>query len=133
MKLLKKLHFYLGILLILVFILTGQYMHHFHSHLENMSDGPRMLYRSAHIYIFLSSLLNIMFGVYLIKFNQHHKIIIQYITSIIILISPFLLLIGFFLEPQLLDLERPYSRIGIYSLLIAAMLLIYLGFSGDKK
>ena len=60
----KRFHLIFGGLVILIFILTGQYMDKFLQHLEGMADGPRMMYRTRHIYILLSGLLNLAVGAY---------------------------------------------------------------------
>jgi hypothetical protein len=60
----KRFHLIFGLLLVIVFLLTGQYMDHFHQHLQSMPDGPRMLYRSRHIYILLSGLIHLGIGAY---------------------------------------------------------------------
>ena len=56
---LNRFHFWLGITGTLLFILTGQYMDKVHNHLQKMADGPRMLYRSAHIYLLLAAVVNL--------------------------------------------------------------------------
>lgn len=61
----KRIHFWVGVVGMLAFVCTGQYMHIFHNHLEGMADAPRMLYRSAHIYLLLSSIINLAAGVYI--------------------------------------------------------------------
>ena len=54
---LRSLHLVAGILGLLLFVLQGQYMDHVHDHLAGMEDGPRMMFRSSHIYLLLASLL----------------------------------------------------------------------------
>src|SRR5687768_12391459 len=63
-KEMKRFHLIFGGVVILIFILTGQYMDKFLQHLVGMPDGPRMLYRTRHIYILLSGLLNLGIGTY---------------------------------------------------------------------
>src|ERR1043165_8916326 len=41
----KRFHLIFGLVMLVVFLLTGQYMDRVHEHLRNMADGPRMLYR----------------------------------------------------------------------------------------
>ena len=60
----KKFHLVFGVLVIIVFVLTGQYMDRYHEHLRGMADGPRMLFRSRHIFILLSGLLHLGLGAY---------------------------------------------------------------------
>ncbi|PYS73641.1 MAG: hypothetical protein DMF69_04235 [Acidobacteria bacterium] len=63
----KRFHLIFGLLLVIAFLLTGQYMDRFLQHLQSMPDGPRMLYRSRHIYILLSGLINLGIGAYFIS------------------------------------------------------------------
>ena len=90
-----------------------------------------MIFRSGHIYLLLASIINLIIGVYLTWPEEKHKIVIQYIASTIVLISPFLLLIGFFTEAHLQDLNRPYSSAGLLALFGSSILFTYIGMS-DK-
>lgn len=132
MNKLKRIHFWVGFIGVIIFLLTGQYMHHAYNHLEGMPNDTRMLFRSAHIYFLLSSIANLVAGVYLNQFQNNKQKILQYISSIILLISPLFLLAGFFIEPHLTDLARPFSRIGLYALFVSSVIYTYLGFKYDK-
>jgi len=122
--LIKTLHFWIGLLGVLVFILTGQYMDHEYNHLSDMSDGPRMLFRSGHIYFLLASVINLVLGVYWVRATSQVSRLIQILISVIVFLSPFLLIVGFFTEPHMHDLLRPYSRLGLYGIFAAAILLV---------
>lgn len=126
MESIKRIHFWYGVLGIIAFLLTGQYMFHYLGQLQGMDDGPRMLYRSAHIYLLLASMINLATGVYLEPKTIRQGVVIQYVLSVLLLISPLLILSGFFLESQQQDLSRPLSRIGLYCLFAAAVLLLVL-------
>lgn len=60
----KRFHLIFGLVVLVVFLLTGQYMDRFHEHLRYTPDGPRMLYRTRHIFILLSGLLHVGIGSY---------------------------------------------------------------------
>ncbi|HXD32542.1 MAG TPA: hypothetical protein VN643_15580 [Pyrinomonadaceae bacterium] len=47
----KRFHLIFGLLVLVIFALTGQYMHRYLNHLEGMADGLRMMYRTRHIFI----------------------------------------------------------------------------------
>jgi hypothetical protein len=126
---LKRLHYWIGLTGVVAFLLTGQYMDHFYDHLKDLSDGMRMLFRSGHIYFLMSSIMNLILGVYLTPFTEKRKITLQIIVSVLILLAPILLLIGFFTEAHMQDLVRPYSRVGIYGLFSSSLIFIYFGFS----
>jgi Ni,Fe-hydrogenase I cytochrome b subunit len=126
---LKRLHYWIGLIGIISFLLTGQYMGHFYDHLKDLPDGMRMLFRSGHIYFLMASIINLILGVYLTPFTENRKVVLQFISSTIIILAPILLLIGFFTEAHMQNLVRPYSRIGIYALFGSSLLFIYFGFS----
>src|SRR4029453_8905786 len=103
----KRFHLIFGLLVVLVFLLTGQYMDKVHNHLEGMPDGPRMLYRTRHIFILLSGLLHLGIGSYFrYRLERTHRIL-QLLGSLLITIAPLLFVIGFFQEPKMLGLYTP--------------------------
>jgi hypothetical protein len=111
---LRNIHFTVGAISLIVFIATGQYMHWWHSHLHGMDNAPRLLFRSAHIYLLWSGLLNTILGLYFQPCEVRWCRTLQQLGSIAILLSPPLLLSAFFIEPWLSELARPYARPAIY-------------------
>ncbi len=65
MEKLGHIHIITGITVLIIFLLTGQYMHHKYDHLANMLLTERALFRTGHIYILLFSLINLSLGAYL--------------------------------------------------------------------
>ncbi len=63
----KWLHLLFGILGLVAFLFTGQFMDRRLDHLVGMPDGPRALYRSGHIYILFSALLNLLLVLYVVS------------------------------------------------------------------
>lgn len=123
---LQKLHYWIGALGIAVFLLTGQYMDIYHNHLVDMADAPRMIYRSSHIYLLMASVINLAVA---LNFSPHKNGFgqkLQLIMSILVIVSPVLLLTGFFVEPSLSAFNRPYSRLALYALFGAGMLMTVL-------
>lgn len=112
--LLRRLHLILGILGIIAFLATGQYMDRFHDHLRGSDDTTRMLFRSTHIYILLASVTNAMTGLYLRPTYSRWRRALQLVGSLALLAGPPLFLIGFCREPYLSGLARPWSRPAIY-------------------
>lgn len=127
---LRKAHLIVGILGLLAFVLQGQYMDLALAHLVGMADAPRMLFRSSHIYLLLVALLNVVMGVYMrgdIRFLIPE---LQVVVSVVVLAAPFALLVGFFLEPRLADLMRPYTRPALYGLFGIGVILSLVGVFG---
>jgi Na+-driven multidrug efflux pump len=120
---LKRAHLAVGMLGLVVFVLQGQYMDLVHNHLADMDDGPRMLFRSSHIYFLFASLLNIVVGAYLKNETQLARPWIQILVSAVILLAPVALLAGFFLEPHMADLMRPYTRPALLVLFATGVIL----------
>jgi len=121
---LKRFHLIFGLLLFVVFVLTGQYMDRVLHHLQGMPDGPRMLYRSRHIYILLTALLHLGIGSYIQYQADTLRRMLQWFGSMLITIAALLFLVGFFYEPSLSGLYAPVTKKGIY--LIAVGVLLHL-------
>jgi hypothetical protein len=111
---LRTIHLSIGALAVVAFLLTGQYMHSVHDHLQGMPDGPRLFYRSSHIYLLWSSLLNMSLGCYLIRPQQRLLRHAQSVASLAILLGPFLLCTSFFVELHNPGLLRPAGQLAIF-------------------
>ena len=117
----------------LAFLLTGQYMDKYFNHLVGMPDGPRLLYRTRHIFILLAGLLNLGIGAYITYPSEKWQRVLQLIGSLLIVAASFLFLIAFFYEPNLANLRTPLSHWGTY--LIATGVLLHVisgGFIGPS-
>jgi hypothetical protein len=126
----KRFHIIFGLIVVVVFLLTGQFMDRVHHHLQFMADGPRMLYRTRHIFILLSGLLNLGIGSYF-RYRLHPWLrAVQVIGSLMITISAVLFTIAFFYEPGLSGLQTPLSLISM--ILISVGTLLHL-LSGIKE
>jgi MFS family permease len=123
----KKMHLAFGALVILTFLFTGQFMDRFHNHLEGMPDGPRMLYRTRHIFILLSGLLNLGIGTYLRVRRDLWCRVCQWFGSAMIMAASALFVAAFFYEPTLNDLETPLSHWGTYMTVAGVALHIISG------
>jgi hypothetical protein len=123
----KKTHLIFGACVVLAFLLTGQYMDKFHNHLAGMPDGPRLLYRTRHIFILLSGLLNLGMGAYLTPRSETWRRTMQLLGSLLIFAAPFLFLIAFFYEPNLTNLYTPLSHWGTYSIATGVLLHVISG------
>ena len=116
----KRLHLIVGLTVVVVFLLTGQYMEYVHNRL--LADGTRMLYRSRHIYLLLSGLLNLILGIYFVPLPRGWRRTIQIVGTILIVLSPGLLLAGFFSEPHRGPDQTRVAALGIFSIAIGTVL-----------
>jgi hypothetical protein len=92
-----------------------------HDHLRGMDDARRLLFRSTHLYLLFASLVNLALGLYL-RPALGWRWWVRPVGSVLVLAAPFLAAAGFFSEPWLSGLERPYSRPAAYGCL-AGMLV----------
>jgi hypothetical protein len=117
----KLLHLIFGLLVLVVFLLTGQYMHRYYNHLVGMSDGPRLLYRTRHIFILLAGLLNLGLGIYFSYRRELWRKLLQLSGSILIMLASLLFIAGFFYEPTLDNLYTPLSHWGTYTIVAGTL------------
>jgi hypothetical protein len=121
----RRFHVIFGVLVVIAFLLTGQYMDKFYNHLAGMADGPRLLYRTRHIFILLSGLLHLGFGTYFVYRRERWRRIAQLLGSLMITASSILFIVAFFQEPKLADLYTPLSHKGMYLIAVGTLLHLF--------
>jgi hypothetical protein len=119
-------HLIFGLLLFAVFTITGQYMRADFPDKAEMDQTLRILMRSRHIYILLSSLIHISLGVYVQLRPRLAQKILQLSGSAVLVISSLLLFWAFVVETYYLQGYSSYSRNGLY-LSLAGVVLHLLG------
>jgi hypothetical protein len=120
---LRRLHLLVGLAAVVLFGLTGLYMHLRYDHLRGMDDATRLLFRSTHIYLLFSGLLNVAMGLAgdgaagdgTTGGTTAGVNLLRVAGSGLVLVGPLLFLAGFLREPFLGGLARPFSRPGIYA------------------
>jgi hypothetical protein len=105
----------LGLAGVVAFLASGLYMDRFYGHLRGMADGPRLLFRSAHIYLLFSSLLNLLLGSYSTPARSRLLRALQGAGSALVVMGPILFAVAFLREPWLAGLARPFARWAIYA------------------
>jgi hypothetical protein len=88
-----------GIITTIAFLITGQLMRHHTPPMSMLGDSTRLLYRSRHIYILSSGLVNLMLGLYGYRFEAGWPRVVQSIGSGLLLLSPLLLTVAYVVEP----------------------------------
>lgn len=129
----KRFHLIFGLVVLVVFLLTGQYMDRYFNHLEGMPDGPRMLYRTRHIFILLAALLNLGLGRYLRIDPTPLRRGLQIFGSMLIVGATILFIVAFFYEPNLVGLETPLSHRGMYAIATGTLLHLLSGIGASSK
>jgi len=116
----KRIHFVFGLVLVLVFLLTGQYMEYVHN--RTLPDGVRVLYRSRHIYLLFNALINITLGLYVLYAPSGWRRSLQITGSVLIIVAPAFLLVGFFYEPPRGANQTIVAPYGIFATAIGMLL-----------
>ena len=116
----KNAHLIFGLVLVFVFLLTGQYMEYVHN--RTLADGIRVLYRSRHIYLLFNALINITLGLYVQYAQAGWRRTLQLIGSVLIMIAPVFLLAGFFYEPPRGVDQTVITLYGIFATAIGVLL-----------
>lgn len=130
---LGKIHFYSGIVIIIIFVLTGQYMHHNFDHLKDMELMNRALFRAGHLHILLFGLINISIGSYFKPIEDTLYKYIQIVGSVIIFISCGLVIYSFFAELPTQQIERPLTRISLYLIFFGVAIHDFIPLVKNKK
>ena len=112
----SRAHWVVGLLTLLIFPLTGQYMRHIVAvpHLESI---PRLIFRSRHMLILAAGVANIALS----NSEPFHRA--QRVASLLIMVSPVLLIAAFFIDPARGLHSSTVFRFAMYSLWIAGVLL----------
>src|SRR5216110_1476821 len=100
----RRAHLVFGLIAFVVFLATGQYMDRYLAHLHGMAVGPRLLYRTRHIFILLSALVHLSLGAYVQPRGDIAGRAVQWTGSVMLLLATALFLTGFIYEPRRLDL-----------------------------
>jgi hypothetical protein len=114
-------HRTLGLIAIALFIVTGLVMRHHHVALLPVDSGLRMLFRSRHIYLLFSGLVNLSLGMGFALPSKGRGSRIALAGSLLTLSAPVLLAAAFFLEPMSSGQAGPVSALGIFAALIGVL------------
>lgn len=127
----KRFHLIFGLTVVIVFLITGEYMEYIQNRL--LSDGTRMLYRSRHIYILLTGLLNLGMGTYLSLRPSGWRRTMQIVGSVLIVLAPVLLLVGFFSEPERGPDHTVVAPLGIFAVALGTLMHFFSGMRQKQK
>ncbi|WP_406684018.1 hypothetical protein N1F78_15190 [Seonamhaeicola sp. MEBiC1930] len=114
---LGRIHLLFGILIVIIFLLSGQYMDKSFNHLQDMELMNRALFRAGHLYILLFGLINAALGSHLKLSKIIWVSLIQKVGSIVIFSATIMVIYGFFTELPSDDIERPLTRFSLYLIL----------------
>ncbi len=105
----RTLHLSAGAAVLVAFLLTGQYMDYLDVRSGALGEATRMMFRSRHIYVLLAGLLNLGVGAYFVYREPGWRRTAQLTGSVLVLVSPLMLLAAFFTEPGGAELKRHFT------------------------
>ncbi len=112
----SRAHWLVGLLTLLIFPLTGQYMRHVVA-VPHLDEVTRLIFRSRHLFLLLAGVANIALS----NSQPFHRA--QRVASALILVTPFLLFAAFFIDPSRGLNSSTVFRLGMYCFWIAGVLL----------
>jgi hypothetical protein len=116
-------HLIVGVLGVIAFVITGQVMARHVPDVHSLSAEVRMMYVSRHIYLLGAALVNMVLGLYLQVQPPGWRRVVQYLGSLLILLSPVSLLLAFTAEPSLGMAGRSWqSFFGLIALFAGVMM-----------
>lgn len=95
---LGRLHVVVGVLGLLVFAGTGQWLAHHSPPMREYAPFLRALYRSRHLYLMFAASVNTLTGIYWRERSGWARQV-QRAGSALLLVSPVFALVGFFRDP----------------------------------
>ncbi len=119
-----------GTLGVLGFLATGQYMKHALDGMQGMADLPRLLYRSAHIYLLWAGLANLLAGVALSPVPQPLVRWTQRAAGALLMLTVPLFAVSFFVESPTGLIDRPLASLGNYLGGAGVVLAVYAAWLG---
>jgi hypothetical protein len=114
-------HRWLGLVTIGFFLVTGVLLRRHHLHLLPVDSGLRLLFRSRHVYLLFSGLVNLLLGLRLVLPTSGRGSALALIGSLLTLASPVLLAAAFFLEPMGSRQVGPVSTFGVVAAFLGVL------------
>ena len=108
-------HLIFGIILFVVFLITGRFMRMDFPDKDIIPQELRLLMRSRHIYILFSSLVHILLGLYLVMHEKFWRKSLQIFGSILLFSASLLLVWAFVFETYAAKHFSDVSRYGLYA------------------
>jgi hypothetical protein len=116
----RRAHLIVGTATLVIFLLTGAYMRWIRvPPVSQLDDVTRAVYRSRHLFILLSAMLNLALALAPSSTQRARQLV-----SILVLVAPVLFLAAFIVEPAQGIHGAPFSQIALYLLFAAAVILV---------
>jgi hypothetical protein len=117
------LYLFIGLLSLFLFTWTGKYLRTTYPDKQNLEMGFRVMLRSRHIFILLVSLIEVGIGVYIHQSMNKIFLGIQWLATILLIVSHSLFIYAFFYEVAITNIPKtPILHYAAYLVLISLML-----------
>ena len=126
------LHLVFGIIFFVIFLVTGKFMRWDFPDKEIIPQDFRILMRSRHIYILLSSLIHILLGIYLKIHTEIWRKILQSFASVLLFAGSVLFVWAFVYETYTTRHFSDLSRYALYITLTGTVLHLIGGYKLEK-
>lgn len=126
------LHLIFGIITFVVFLITGKFMRWDFPDKDAIPQDFRILVRSRHIYILLSSLIHIVLGVYLQIHPQIWRKVLQIFASLLLITGSVLFVWAFVYETYTTRHFSDLSRNALYITLAGTIFHLFGGLKVKK-
>jgi len=127
------LHLIFGIITFIVFLITGKFMRWDFPDKDAIPQDFRILVRSRHIYILLSSLIHIVLGVYLQIQTQIWQKVLQIFGSSLLILGSVLFVWAFIYETYQTQRFSDLSRYALYTTLAGTIFHLFGGLKVKSK
>ena len=128
----RRVHLILGLLGVVTFLITGQFMKHHNPPVRMLAPEVRMMSVSRHIYLLGAALVNLVLGLYLREYSPAWRRTLQRIGSVLIFLSVLSLLMAFISEPALGLAGRSWrSYFGLIGLFAGVMTHLVAAVTGE--
>jgi hypothetical protein len=129
---LGRWHRWVGTLTILAFLATGILLKFRPPDIFESHEVAHHLFRTNHVYILLSGLLNLAIGLDWAARRRPRARALQLVGSILLVAGPLLLVIAFIVEPARPSVHRPITAAGVMTLFLGTMSHV-VAKAADKK
>ena len=130
----RRIHFIVGLLGVIAFLLTGQVMSHHVPNIHSLSAEVQLMFLSRHVYLLGGALVNLVLGLYLKVHPPGWRRTLQQIGSPLILLSVLSLLMAFISEAPLGFAGRSWrSYAGMIALFAGVMAHLVAGIRSEPN
>ncbi len=117
----RRLHLAVGLIALGAFLASGFYLRWGPDQVPTLDDATRLLFRSSHIYLLFSALLNVVLGLYSEPAPGGWRLWLRRAGSLLVLVAPVLLGMAFLREPWLTGLARPYAKTAVVGSVVGVL------------